>query len=998
MDVVPTCTRDPRSMDPPGGSISSLVSLAEPDPSTASELAPDPGADSFTDFDIPPFHPPDIQLDVRAHLRKSPSSKVSRSRMIVVAASVVYALVLLAAFALRPVAPHLIDQICNAHGILPAFFAGACALVYFRKGRHTSPFRRVGWLLIALTSLCYAFGQTWWIYYDVVAPSSDVSAPFWASAGGFSVYPLLAGLTLLFGSVPFGRRARLLIDGALAASAIGMLRYYSPLQHEWLGQVVRTVSTAVTSSYPLIAILCLYGGIVVLKVLKGDKELHRSFAFLCSGVMLWVLADSLYAYGIRSGANLPAGMYTWGWSFGEIMIGYAALCPLWWPEKASVDRAAIHRLHETRGAARATSLDLRGLLGLGAPYLAAGFAFVLVASEELQTNDSINLPVFALAGVLILLLLLRQMVTLVENQRLAAKLQGFNATLERTVAQRTDQLSILHQLSRAINNSLRVEDVLSSAVRHTSEAMQADAVGIWLLDENGNPPFANRKAYVHIGLESHPQLWRSLLRKQVRDSAETVRIALSPSSDKPATAMCLRAPLVWKRRTIGMIDVISTKGSFESTEPQVLESIGLEIGTAVENARLYQAAVRAADRDPLTGLLNHRAMQQQLNQKFSQAVSHRRPVSVMVTDINNFKLFNDTYGHPVGDQVLKKVAEVLQTECRRCDIVGRHGGDEFIIVLPGADVAAARKVAQRIEAKMKTEGFTRPGEDRTVPVTLGVGIAAYPADGSNRFELISVADSNLYAAKQQQGGIITSTELQRSNRALRTDGSFPLLDVMVTAVDNQDSYTRIHSENVTEYALWIAHEIGLSQETLRVIRKGCLLHDVGKIGVPSEVLRKPGRLTEAEYEAMKRHPMMGALIVQGIPGMEDIVDAVRSHHERWDGQGYPDGLAAENIPLLARIVTVADAFSAMTTDRPYRRALSWEIALQHIRDNLGTQFDAELGRVFIRVAERYQAERLAAAAQPLQHLPTRPHQAPVRTGPSLPHSLAGIRSFEGSAV
>jgi putative nucleotidyltransferase with HDIG domain len=169
---------------------------------------------------------------------------------------------------------------------------------------------------------------------------------------------------------------------------------------------------------------------------------------------------------------------------------------------------------------------------------------------------------------------------------------------------------------------------------------------------------------------------------------------------------------------------------------------------------------------------------------------------------------------------------------------------------------------------------------------------------------------------------------------------------MVTSVDNKDKYTRQHSEDVTKYALWLAQELRLSDETMRVIRIGALLHDVGKIGIPEEILRKPGHLTPEEYEVIKQHPNLGALIVGAVPGMESIVDAVRHHHERWDGRGYPDKLAGTDIPMIGRIMAVADAFSAMTTNRAYRAGMDWQTALGEIQKNIGTQFDPLMARAF----------------------------------------------------
>jgi putative nucleotidyltransferase with HDIG domain len=175
---------------------------------------------------------------------------------------------------------------------------------------------------------------------------------------------------------------------------------------------------------------------------------------------------------------------------------------------------------------------------------------------------------------------------------------------------------------------------------------------------------------------------------------------------------------------------------------------------------------------------------------------------------------------------------------------------------------------------------------------------------------------------------------------------------MITAIDHKDHYTRRHSEEVTEYALWIAEELGLSEEQKHALRLGGLLHDVGKIGIPDSVLLKPGLLTAEEYEAMKQHTVLGAVMLAALPEMEKIVPLARSHHERWDGQGYPDGLAGEQIPLLARILAVADAFSAMTTDRPYRKGMDVPAALTELQRHRGTQFDPAIVDVFVAAVQK----------------------------------------------
>jgi HD-GYP domain-containing protein (c-di-GMP phosphodiesterase class II) len=287
--------------------------------------------------------------------------------------------------------------------------------------------------------------------------------------------------------------------------------------------------------------------------------------------------------------------------------------------------------------------------------------------------------------------------------------------------------------------------------------------------------------------------------------------------------------------------------------------------------------------------------------------------------------------------------------CRERGHVGRYGGDEFLAVLPGATGSEAAELARVVLAKLLTQGFMpNPQDGRVIPITLSFGIAAFPQDSGSRHELIAMADANLYSAKRSEGGIRQTTDSQRANKELKSEHSFAVLDGMVTAVDNKDSYTRRHSEDVAEFAIWIGEELGMSPNALRTLRIGALLHDVGKICVPDEILRKPGRLTSEEYEILKRHPRLGALIVGGVPGMEDIIDIVQFHHERWDGKGYPDGLEGEGIPAMGRLLAVADTFSAMTTDRPYRKGFNWTKALNEIHANIGTQFDPNMANAFLR--------------------------------------------------
>ncbi|MCS6777067.1 MAG: diguanylate cyclase, partial [Chthonomonadaceae bacterium] len=466
----------------------------------------------------------------------------------------------------------------------------------------------------------------------------------------------------------------------------------------------------------------------------------------------------------------------------------------------------------------------------------------------------------------------------------------------------------------------------------------------------------------HSGMESYPQTLHSLQNQSLLDHRELLPVR-EECGGTVREGVCMRVPLRWQHQQLGMIGVVLRDTQAEPTGWELLQSIGVEVGAAISNARQYHAALEAADRDPLTELLNHRAIHQCLDRTLEAAREKQTEVAVIMIDINNFKLFNDTYGHPVGDAVLKTAARTLSMLVPSGGYVGRYGGDEFLIVLPETGVSQAMRLISEIQQNTTRMGFRDGNDDRVIPVTFSCGIAIYPLDSERRHELITIADTNLYTAKRSGDTARASSELQRITRQLRAESSFEVLDALVTAVDNKDSYTRRHSEDVTRYALWTAEEIGVSEEMLHRIRVGGLLHDVGKIGVPAEILCKPGRLTDEEYEVLQRHTRLGALIVGAIPGMEDIVDAVRSHHERWDGRGYPDGTAGEDTPFLGRLLAVADAFSAMTTDRPYRKGLSLETAIAEIQKHSGTQFDPTIAQAFLRALHRH---------LPLQQAPEAP--------------------------
>ncbi|MGZ8474916.1 MAG: bifunctional diguanylate cyclase/phosphohydrolase [Candidatus Limnocylindria bacterium] len=360
--------------------------------------------------------------------------------------------------------------------------------------------------------------------------------------------------------------------------------------------------------------------------------------------------------------------------------------------------------------------------------------------------------------------------------------------------------------------------------------------------------------------------------------------------------------------------------------------------------RQSEALLEGTRRDPLTGLLNHGAIVGGLADRLEVGRVAGVAVSIGIIDVDNFRLLNDTHGHAAGDTVLLRVSHLLGTVAPGGTLVGRYGPDEFLVASPPMAVEVTQRVVDELRSALRDVVFEF-GDSEPLPITVSAGLASFPDAAEAVTDLLMAATAAAAEAKAS-GGDEVRHALAGSESPAAVRG-FSVLQGLVMAIDTKDRYTKRHSEDVARYALFLAERLGLGNEELETVRLAALLHDVGKVGIPDTLLRKPGRLSQEEREVFEQHVVLGHLIVRDLPHLDGVTAGVRYHHERWDGTGYPDRLCGDEIPLVARIVAIADTFSAMTTSRPYRKALSVQEALRRLSDAGGTQLEDRLVREFI---------------------------------------------------
>ena len=352
---------------------------------------------------------------------------------------------------------------------------------------------------------------------------------------------------------------------------------------------------------------------------------------------------------------------------------------------------------------------------------------------------------------------------------------------------------------------------------------------------------------------------------------------------------------------------------------------------------------RLSQRDPLIpSLLTLGAFRIQLELDVARAHRHEHPLTVALLDIDRFRHLNLERGYAAGDAVLVAVGGLIAERIGVHHLACRMGGDEFGLLMPETGAVAAQEAiaAMLVELEDLEAGGIRG-------VSVSVGIAALEI-GDKPESVLAAARAALEQARAGGGRkAVTFGGSSENGDAVLELGNGDVIAALASALQERDRYTGDHSESVVDLTARVGEALALNSEEINRIRTAALLHDIGKVGVPDEVLHKPGPLTEQEWEVMREHPAIGERILRAIPGLGDVARIVRHEHERWDGKGYPDQLAGAEIPIGSRIILACDAYHAMTSDRPYRQGMEHAKAMAELSDNAGTQFDPEVVEALI---------------------------------------------------
>jgi diguanylate cyclase (GGDEF)-like protein/putative nucleotidyltransferase with HDIG domain len=569
------------------------------------------------------------------------------------------------------------------------------------------------------------------------------------------------------------------------------------------------------------------------------------------------------------------------------------------------------------------------------------------------------------------------------------------------VASERDRTKALLDIGQLALSSARPEEVLEEINRTIQQTVRIDRVSTLIFNEGERHAYlaactdgAERDVVLLLSLNHYPELQETLSTGEItelhpdEDSHLWQRVKRHLPKAAPYRSW-LVVPIVQNSSVAGAFFLRDARPDFEFHEDELVFCKAAALMTAgyLQGCDLVEEMRRRSRLDGLTGLLNFLTFRQELDEHLGRALAEDKPLSLVMVDIDNLKIINDRHGHIVGNEVIQQVGFHLARALPMAHAVCRYGGDEFFALVPLSKPAAAERIERLLVALEALPEDLLPCD-----ANVSIGIASAPDDGDLADTLMEAADRAMYLAKSEGGNrvhmasiadpegqvfeAVIAVNARRlipgETRAFRTvlDQLLRLeeqeldstavqqsLRALMGAVESKDSYTNTHSHEVSDLTLRLCQKLELSHRETLAVEMGALVHDIGKIGIPDEILQKPGALTTRERMRIEQHPEIGAQILRPLPALKDVVPLVLCHHEKWDGTGYPSGLSGEEIPVGAQVISLCDVWHALISDRAYRPAFPDEKARAIIREGTGKDWKPELVDAFLEVLEELDAER-----------------------------------------
>ena len=500
---------------------------------------------------------------------------------------------------------------------------------------------------------------------------------------------------------------------------------------------------------------------------------------------------------------------------------------------------------------------------------------------------------------------------------------------------------VLYNISKAANSPISLDELYQSIHKELSTIIDTTNFYIALLDEKEDKIFfpynIDNVKPIHLPrTTTHNSLVAQVIRtgKPIFVNQEMIKGKKFMEEFKEWFGMLrkvwLGTPLKIEDKVIGAMVVQSYTNPelYSEGDIKLLEFVSSQVATAIERKRTEERIKHLSFHDSLTGLYNRAYFEEELK-RMNNPRYH--PLSIISLDINGLKVINDTFGHDQGDKLLQHLTSLLTSISRKGDIIARVGGDEFAILLPSTSSQVALDFCQRIRKVCLKDDI----EPAYLKVNLALGHVTQEGEYKDINTLLKEVDQNMYRDK------LFSAKSKEKH----------LLDSFSMILAERDSHTEDHAKRLQELALALGKRVGLTEYQLNNLKLLALLHDIGKIGIPDNILFKTYTLTPSEWEKMKAHPQIGYRMAKNIPDFATIAHEILYHHEHWDGSGYPEGLKGEEIPLLSRIISIVDAYDVMQSRRPYKGAVSKAKALEEVKRYAGTQFDPQLVEIFLKMVK-----------------------------------------------